>query len=182
MGRIDHRTVKSRHEPAMESTVGQDHTNTSQLNLHLCKRVLRRNKSQKHFPSPPPTVSPESRSLLSLSTSIPLQQTAKMNAAARQIISRRFVTAMGPRLTSPARYASTAVGHSAHPSMTPKDRQFMRGIFTVATVGTAGAVAYGAARSGGRMNSRFVKRNSTLDSTKWFSESSEYNQTLGSKH
>ncbi|KAH0843066.1 hypothetical protein Z517_05455 [Fonsecaea pedrosoi CBS 271.37] len=104
-----------------------------------------------------------------------------MNAI-RQIISRRSVMAMGPRLTSPARYASTAVSHQAHPSMSPKDRQFMRGIFTVATVGTAGAVAYGAARSGGRMANRFSKRNSTLDSTKWFAESSEYNRTLGNKH
>ncbi|KIW91228.1 uncharacterized protein Z519_08124 [Cladophialophora bantiana CBS 173.52] len=105
-----------------------------------------------------------------------------MNAA-RQIISRRSVMAMGPRLTSPARYASTAVPHhSSHSSMSPKDRQFMRGIFTVATIATAGAVAYGASKSGGRMNSRFVKRNSTLDSNKWFSESQDYNTMLGSKH
>ncbi|OAP61048.1 hypothetical protein AYL99_06052 [Fonsecaea erecta] len=97
----------------------------------------------------------------------------------RQIISRRSVMAMGPRLTAPARYAST---HTAHPSMSPKDRQFMRGVFTVATVGTGGAVAYGAARSGGRMNKRFLKRNSTLDSNKWFAESSEYSSMLGRKH
>ncbi|KIX95347.1 uncharacterized protein Z520_08864 [Fonsecaea multimorphosa CBS 102226] len=99
-----------------------------------------------------------------------------MNAV-RQIISRRSVMAMGPRLTSPARYASTAAGHSAHSSMSPKDRQFMRGIFTVATVGTTGAVAYGATRSGGRVNNRYVKRNGTLDSTKWFSEGAEYHRS-----
>jgi hypothetical protein len=52
-----------------------------------------------------------------------------------QLMSRRFVVGMGPRLTAPVRFSSTA--------MKPKDRTFMRAIFTTGTVVTAGGVLYG---------------------------------------
>ncbi|KIW67825.1 hypothetical protein PV04_07051 [Phialophora macrospora] len=101
-----------------------------------------------------------------------------MNAA-RQAISRRFVTGMGPRLTTPARFASTSAEHHA---VSPHDRKVMRSVFTAGSLAVAGGVAYGAARSGGRVGNRFMKRNSTLDKSKWFSESSELNRFFGSKN
>jgi len=55
-----------------------------------------------------------------------------MNTA--QLASRRFVAGMGPRLTAPVRYSST--------SMKPKERTFMRAVFTTGTVVTATGVLY----------------------------------------
>ncbi|ETI21818.1 hypothetical protein G647_05887 [Cladophialophora carrionii CBS 160.54] len=101
-----------------------------------------------------------------------------MNAA-RQVISRRFVSGMGPRLTTPARYASTSVEHHG---LSPQDKKLMRSVFTAGTLAVAGGVAYGAARSGGRVGNRFMKRNSTLDSSKWFAEGSDTSRFFGSKH
>lgn len=60
-----------------------------------------------------------------------------MNAA-RQLTSRRWVMAMGPRLTTPARYASTNTAHQ----MSPKDRQQMHKVFAGATMATIGGVAF----------------------------------------
>ncbi|EXJ59226.1 hypothetical protein A1O7_06658 [Cladophialophora yegresii CBS 114405] len=101
-----------------------------------------------------------------------------MNAA-RQVISRRVVSGMGPRLTTPARYASTSVEHQG---LAPHDRQLMRSVFTAGTVAVAGGVAYGAARSGGRVGNRFMKRNSTLDSSKWFAEGSDTSRLFSGSH
>lgn len=56
-----------------------------------------------------------------------------MNAT--QIISRRFVVGMGPRLTAPVRHSSTA--------MKPKEKTVMRAIFTGGSVVTAGGVLFG---------------------------------------
>ncbi|KAJ9607657.1 hypothetical protein H2200_007735 [Cladophialophora chaetospira] len=100
-----------------------------------------------------------------------------MNAA-RQIISRRFVSA-GPRLTGPARYAST---HAVHHGPSPQDSSVMRGVFTAGTMAVGGGVVYGATRSGGRIGNRYSKKNSTLDSSKWFAEGSDINHFFGSKH
>jgi len=58
----------------------------------------------------------------------------------------------------------------------------MSGVFLVATVATAGAVTYAASRSGGRMNNRYSKKNSSLDSSKWFAEGTDVNHVFGSKH
>ncbi|OCT52278.1 hypothetical protein CLCR_09286 [Cladophialophora carrionii] len=115
-----------------------------------------------------------------------------MNAA-RQVISRRFVSGMGPRLATPARYASTSVEHHG---LSPQDKKLMRSVFTAGTLAVATGVAYGmsraeksktnplsqAARSGGRVGNRFMKRNSTLDSSKWFAEGSDTSRFFGSKH
>jgi hypothetical protein len=62
-----------------------------------------------------------------------------MNAA-RQVFSRRFVSGMGPRLTTPARYASTNAGHQG---VSPQDKKLMRGVFTAGTLAVAGGVAFG---------------------------------------
>lgn len=51
-----------------------------------------------------------------------------------QLISRRFVVGMGPRLTAPVRFSSTM--------MKPKDRTLMRAVFTTGTVVTAGGVLF----------------------------------------
>ena len=56
-----------------------------------------------------------------------------MNAT--QVISRRFVVGMGPRLTAPVQHSSTA--------MKPKERTLMRAVFTGGTVVTATGVLYG---------------------------------------
>jgi len=102
-----------------------------------------------------------------------------MNAA-RQLVTRRLAT-MGPRVTTPAsRYASTHAHHAGQ--LSPRDRHLMQGIFTAATVATAGGVAYAAARSGTRMNNRFVSRDSKLDKSKWFNEGADVNTMLGGKH
>ncbi len=62
-----------------------------------------------------------------------------MNAT-RQILSRRVVS-MGPRLTTPVRFASTSpISHSG--KMTKHERGVMRGIFTAATLATATGVLY----------------------------------------
>jgi len=90
-----------------------------------------------------------------------------------QLMSRRFVVGMGPRLTAPVRFSSTA--------MKPKDRTFMRAIFTTGTVVTAGGVLYGAARSGSRVGTRYTKKNSSLDSSKWFLEGADVNKWLSGK-
>jgi len=58
----------------------------------------------------------------------------------------------------------------------------MYGVFGVCTAATAGAVTYGAAKSGGRMNNRYSKKNSSLDSSKWFLEGADVNNMLGHKH
>jgi len=58
----------------------------------------------------------------------------------------------------------------------------MNSVFTVGTIGTAGGVAYGASRSGGRVDTRYSKKNSTLDSSKWFAEGSDVNHVFGTKH
>ncbi|EXJ77430.1 hypothetical protein A1O3_09656 [Capronia epimyces CBS 606.96] len=99
-----------------------------------------------------------------------------MNAA-RQLTSRRFASAMGPRLTNPARFSSTVTGHQ----MSPKDRQLMHGVFTAATVATVGGVTYAATRSGSRVNNRFSKRDSSLDSSKWFLEGADVNKWLANQ-
>ncbi|EXJ82074.1 hypothetical protein A1O1_08143 [Capronia coronata CBS 617.96] len=101
-----------------------------------------------------------------------------MNAA-RQLTSRRLVTALGPRLSTPAaRYSSTVTGHQ----MTPKDRSMMHSVFGAATVATIGGVTYAAARSGSRVNRRFSQRDSSLDSSKWFTEGADVNNLLAKKH
>jgi len=58
----------------------------------------------------------------------------------------------------------------------------MQSVFTVGTLATAGVVAYGATRSGGRVDTRYSKKNSSLDSSKWFAESSDINHVFGKAH
>ncbi|KEF51145.1 uncharacterized protein A1O9_12759 [Exophiala aquamarina CBS 119918] len=94
-----------------------------------------------------------------------------MNTA--PLISRRFVVGMGPRLTAPVRYSSTA--------MKPRERTFMRAVFTTGTVVTATGVLYAATRSGGRVGTRYAKKNSSLDSSKWFLEGADVNKWLVGK-
>ncbi|KAJ9639308.1 hypothetical protein H2204_003919 [Knufia peltigerae] len=91
-----------------------------------------------------------------------------MNAA--QVLTRRMVT-MGPRLTTPVRYSSSAISHSGR--MTKGERGMMRSIFGACTLATATGVLYAAARSGGRQNARFARKRSSLDSTKWFAEGAD---------
>ncbi|KAL2429243.1 hypothetical protein ABEF95_000612 [Exophiala dermatitidis] len=103
-----------------------------------------------------------------------------MNAA-RQLIARRMALTTGPRLTTPmVRYASTAAAHSSK-SMAPKDRQLMHGVFTAATAATIGGVTYAATRSGSRVNNRFSKKNSNLDSSKWFLEGTDVDKFLANQ-
>jgi len=97
--------------------------------------------------------------------------TIKMNAT-RQILSRRVVS-MGPRLTTPVRFASSSPIAAHSGKMTKHERGVMRGIFTAATLATATGVLYAAARSGSRQNARFAKKNASLDSSKWFLEGAD---------
>lgn len=60
-----------------------------------------------------------------------------MNAA--QVLTRRMVT-MGPRLTTPVRYSSSAISHSGR--MTKGERGMMRSIFGACTLATATGVLY----------------------------------------
>jgi len=97
-----------------------------------------------------------------------------MNAT-RQLITRRAI-AMGPRLTTPARYSSTSAQLSKH------DRSLMHSVFTIGSMATVGGVFYAAARSGNRMNTRYSKKNASLDSSKWFLEGADVSKFMESKH
>ena len=87
--------------------------------------------------------SPQS-SIAPITATSPLQKKAfqlnqlynhlSFNMNATQQVSRRFVVGMGPRLTTPVRYSSTATA--------PKDKSFMRACFTTGTLVTAGGVTF----------------------------------------
>ncbi|KAK6380898.1 hypothetical protein LTS17_005099 [Exophiala oligosperma] len=106
-----------------------------------------------------------------------------MNAA--QVLTRRMVT-MGPRLTTPVRYSSSAISHSGR--MTKGERGMMRSIFGACTLATATGVLYAVsvldlvlemlpidvtASSSESQNARFARKRSSLDSTKWFAEGAD---------